>query len=221
MNEDRTLETLIEQYNKINGSKLTLKDFKNEDIRKEFALWLEIRKKYGYRYIDFLYEMNTRILDRTTAEVGKTELDSLVTPFDTTIISSYKFDSLEDKERLIFSNFLVYDGNPVLYLKACDEPHMIVLPKRRIDTFMTENPYDPYSIKYWNELHDSGYFDIAVGVYGSIFDKNIDDNLNMLKDLREKIVGNDYKFDYNNDNDIYYAAIVSQRTNKKIGSKTR
>ena len=67
------LEKLLNQYKKINGiENLDINDLKNEMFREEFILWLKIRQQYGYRYLDFLYEINESILDRTTAEVGKT-----------------------------------------------------------------------------------------------------------------------------------------------------
>ena len=215
------LEKLFEQYKQINGiDKLSIKELKNEKFRQDFVLWLNMRRQYGYRYLDFLYEINESILDRTTAEIGKTELDSIVIPFDTTIISPSKFDNLEDKDRLIQAMFMIYEDSPILYFEPIKEPRIVSIPEARIDTFMTQNPYTPYSINGWNELHDGGKFNIAVGVYGNIHDKNIESNLKMLKLLREKIVGTDYKFDYNTDGDIYYAAVASTRKIKKIGSKS-
>lgn len=215
------LEKLFDQYKQIMGFKnLTLKELKNPNFKKEFILWIQERQKYGYRYLDFLYEINQQILDRTTAEVGKTELDSIVMPFDTTIISEGEFEDIEDKSRLIRSKFIVYEEMPVLYFDSCNYPKLVALPERRIDTFMTQNPYSPYSISNWNGLHNSGNFDIVVGVYGDIHDKNIENNLKMLELLKEGIIGNDYKFDYNTDGNIYYAAVASKRKIKTIGSRT-
>ena len=216
------LYKLLEQYKKINGlEKLTAEEIKSEKFRKDFLLWLYKRQQYGYRYIDFLYEMNNKILNRTTAEIGKSEFDSIVIPFDTTIISPSEFYELEDRERIIQSKFIVIDEKPILYFDKSDSPRMLVLPERKIDTFMTQNPYYPYSISNWEGLHNSGKFNIAVGVYGNIHDKNIKDNLNILKQLREKIIGDDYKFDYKTSGDIYYAAIASTRKIKTLGSKSR
>lgn len=214
------IETLLEQYKEINGINfLSINDLKREDIRQEFKEWLKERYKYGNRYLDFIYEMNNSVLDRTTAEVGKTELDSLVIPFDTTIISPYEFKELEDRERLINSKFMVYEEKPVLYFDRQEQPTLVVLPERRIDTFMTQNPYTPYSIKYWSDLHNSEKFDIVVGVYGSIYDKNIKSNLELLKYIKDKCILSDYKYDLNHDGDVYYGAIASNRkvkTYKKV-----
>ena len=216
------IEKVLEQYKSINGIKnLKINDLHDEKIKEEIKKWLELRQKYGYRYLDFIYEMKQNILEKTTAEVGKTELDSLVIPFDTTIISPHEFYDLEDRERLIQSRFIVYDEKPILYFDISDSPRQIVIQEKRIDTFMTENPYTPYSISNWEGLHNSGNFDIVVGMYGDIHDKNIKDNLEMLKKLREKIVNDDYKFDYNSDGDIYFIALASNRKTKTLGSKLR
>ena len=210
------LEQLLEQYKKVNGiNNLSLKDLKSDIFCKEFKEWLLERKRYGNRYIDFLYDMDGRILERTTAEVGKTELDSLVIPFDTTIISPYEFKKLENRERLINSKFLVYEEKPVLYFDRQEQPTIVVLPERRIDTFMTQNPYTFYSVKYWSDLHNSGNYDILLGVYGSIYDKNIKRNLEILKYVKDRLILFDYKYDINHDGDIYYGALVSDFKEKK------
>ena len=216
MEKDLTFEILVEEFNKINRSRLTLKNLKREKIRKEFACWLQERMKYGYRYLDFLCEMNEHILERTTAEVGKTEYDSLVLPFDTTIISPYEFKELDDRERLINSKFMVYEEKPVLYFDRQEQPTPVVIQEQGINTFMTQNPYSPYSTLYWHDLHNSGHFDIAVGIYGSIYDRNIREKLIIMKNLKEKIIGDDYKYDFNCDGDIYFAALVSDRKIKKM-----
>ena len=110
------LDKLIDQYKEIMGiSNLSINDIKKDSFRKDFTSWLAERQQYGNRYLDFLYEMKQAILERTTAEVGKCEFDSLVIPFDTTIISPNSFESVEDKGRIIGSKFIVYDGQPVLY----------------------------------------------------------------------------------------------------------
>ena len=154
------LQGLIDQYKEIMGiSNLSINDIKKDSFRKDFTSWLAERQQYGNRYLDFLYEMK--------------QFDSLVIPFDTTIISPNSFESVEDKGRIIGSKFIVYDGQPVLYFEITEQPKLVLLPEKRIDTFMTQNPYSPYSVKNWSDLHNGGYFDIAVGVYGSIYDKNI------------------------------------------------
>ena len=209
------LEKLLDQYKEIMGiSNLSVKDFKSSEFRREFAQWLHERDKLGNRYIDFLYEIKPTILERTTAEVGKTEFDSLVLPFDTTIISPYEFENLENRERLINSKFMVYEEKPVLYFETKQQPCLVVLPEKRIDTFMTQNPYTPYSVKYWNDLHNSNQFDIVIGVYGSIYDRNIKSNLDLLKSIKERLVLSDYKYELTRDGDIYYGVIVSDRHDK-------
>ena len=213
------LDKLIEQFNEINGKKiLKIEDLKNEQIKNEFMLWLKERLEYGYRYIDFLYEINDKITESLTAEVDKTRYDSLVSGFDTTIISPYFEDF---NSRIMPARFVVYNGEPILHLDQKGSPNGMSLVKPGIDTFITHNPYSPYSIKNWEELHNSGNYDIAVGVYGDIHDKNIKRNLEILKQLRDKITSFDIKIDYNTSGNIYYAAVVSDRKIKELGSKIK
>ena len=202
---------LMEQYQKANGYKYV--DFASKTFKNDYLEWLKDRKKQGYRYLDFLYEMNPKVLERTTAEIGKTEFDTLTEPFDTTIISHFEFKNIADKTRLIPAFVKVVDEELLLQILPQGKVKLVFLPKK-INLLMTENPYTPYSISNWDTLHNSGNYDIIVGVYGSIYDKDIKEKLNLLKNIREKILFGDYKYNLNTDNDIYYAAIASDRKQK-------
>ena len=204
---------LVEQYKEANGYHFN--DMDTPSFYKDYKNWLEERKKQGYRYLDFLYEMRRDILEKTTAEVGKTDLDSIVEPFETTIISPYEFDSLEDKTRHIPARMQVLDEEICLQFPVKDQIRLMILP-RKLNLLMTENPYTTYSIKDWDSLHNSGNYDIAVGIFGSIYDKDIKYKLELLKSLKEKVLFGDYKYDLNCDNDIYYAALVSDRKQKVL-----
>ena len=202
------LEYLLNQYKEsIGNSTLSIKDLKDKNIKQEFITWLSIRKiKYGYRFIDILYEMNQKLLDRSSAEVDKCDFDSLFSPFDTTLISLYNLDDIDDRERIISAKLMVYDENPILLF----EKGMMTLPRERLDTFINYNPYTPYSIKNWGDLHNSGFFNIAVGVFGNINDKDKDKKIKLLVDLKNTIVDNDYYYDIDTDNYMYYGALVSK-----------
>ena len=204
---------LLEQYRLANGYKFV--DLNSKSFKKDYLAWLEERKHQGYKYLDFLYEMKQSILERTTAEVGKNEIDCLTTPFDTTIISSYEYNDIDDRTRIIPAIMKVVDEEIVLQFPPIDKIRLMTLPKK-IELLMTQNPYTPYSISDWDTLHNGGNYDIAVGIYGSIYDKDIKEKLKMLKDLKEKILFGDYKYDLHHDNDIYYGAIVSDRKQKVL-----
>lgn len=204
---------LIEQYKKANGYKFI--NLNDESFKKNYLEWLVERKKQGYRYFNFLYEMKSGLLERTTAEVGKNEVDCISLPFDTTIISPFKYEDLDDFTRLMPALMKVLDEELLLEFIPNDKIKSIILPRKKIETVMTQNPYTPYSILEWDTLHNSGNYDIAVGIYGSIYDKDIKEKLKLLKDLKEKILFDDYKYDLNRDNDIYYGALVSDRQKVK------
>lgn len=203
---------LIEQYKKANGYKII--DLTIESFKKDYLEWLEERKIQGYRYFNFLYEMKSGLLERTTAEVGKNEIDCITLPFDTTIISPYEYKDLDDFTRLMPALMKVLDEELLLEFIPNDKIKSIILPRKKIETVMTQNPYTTYSINEWDTLHNSGNYDIAVGIYGSIYDKDIKEKLKILKNLKEKILLEDYKYDFNTDNDIYYGALVSYRKEK-------
>ena len=54
---------------------------------------------------------------------------------------------------------------------------------------MTQNPYTTIEIRNWEDLHNSGESDIIVGVYGSIYDKDIESKLKQIQELEEKLNG--------------------------------
>ena len=202
---------LVNQYKEAMGYKNI--NLKSKCFKQEYLEWLKERKKIGYRYLDFLYEMKQEIIERSTAEVEKSSDDSIIQPFDTTIISPYEYYDIEDKTRIIPARMMILDEEIVLQIPPKDQIRLMMLP-RNLKLLMTQNPYSPYSIADWDALHNSENYDIAVGIYGSIYDKDIKEKLNMLKSLKEKILFGDYKYDLNHDGDIYYGALVSDRKEK-------
>lgn len=207
----------LEQYKKINGISDNINlNIYNQSFQKEFLDFQKQRKETSNKYIDFLYQLKKNIIEQTTAEVLKGEYDSIMLPFDTLIISPEEISDI-DKDRFIRAYFMILDGEPLLYFYPGNNPMMIKIPFYRIDTIMTQNPYNYYNIRDFDELHNSGKFDIAIGMYGSIYDKNIDENLEMLKGIKDKIIGNDYQFVYDKFGDIYCSCLVSDR--KKLIKK--
>lgn len=77
-------------------------------------------------------------------------------------------------------------------------------------TFMTQNPYTTIEIRNWEDLHNSGESDIIVGVYGSIYDKDIESKLKQIQELEEKLNGSYIREDAVI-GDTYSYAIASKR----------
>ena len=214
-----------EIYNLLNQFKTTMGiktiDIHSKAFQNDFKEWLRLRQMQGYRYMDFLYELNNSVIERTTAEVGKSRFDTVVVPFDTTIISPYDYKSFPARERIIPATLLAF-SEPLLYFPDSKKAKLECFSTRSIDTIMTQNPYSRESISGYENLHNSGNIDIAVGAFGSIYDKNIKENLEMLKSLRQKISDGEYRVDYNHDGDIYFIALISDRARyRKIKVKTK
>ena len=213
MEDNKFNYSLIEQY--CNAYGYDYKELYNDSLKKDYLNWLKERKEIGNKYLNYLYEIRKDILERTTAEVGKTDLDTITKPFNTTVISPYEYNNLDDNTRFIPASVFVKDEEIRLYLKVFEHPRMLTLP-RNLKLVMTQNPYSPYSILDWDTLHNSGNYDIAVGIYGSIYDKDIKDKLKLLKSLKEKILFGDYIYRIDTDKDNYYAALVSDRKQKVL-----
>ena len=86
-------------------------------------------------------------------------------------------------------------------------------------TFMTQNPYTPVEIRNWENLHNSGNHNIIVGVYGSIYDKDIETKIRQLESLKQRLTDSFKEEQYVID-DTYCYAIASERMVKRL-VKTR
>lgn len=205
------LNYLIEQFKQATGTKNI--DINSQLFISEFSEWIRSRYNIGENYLDLLAYMELyRFSDPDTAEIGKGQYDSIVKPFDTTIITPYS-EGLEtlDQSRIITSDFGVFDDIPVL-IKTNEKgiDHVNPITSTFTLTFMTQNPYTPEQIRNWEQLHNSGENNIIVGIYGSIYDKDIEQKINELQVLRDKLYES-YKDEYIVRDDTYCYAIGSER----------
>ncbi len=207
MKNKKIIASLISQYCDAYGYDYDV--FNNKNF-KDYNNWLEERKKIGYKYLNYLYNIRKDVIQRTTAEVNKKNEDSITKPFDTILISPYEYEDINDYTRIIPASMFVNDDDIKLYLPVKEQPTLFTLP-RNLKLVMTQNPYTADSILNWDELHNSNNYDIAVGMYGSIYDKDIKNKLDLLNSLKEKIILGDYKYSIDTDNDNYYGVLVSDR----------
>ena len=159
----------------------------------------------------------SKFADCNTAEVGKGRYDTIVKPFNTTIITPYSEGLIvPNKSRIITSKFIVLNGMPVLYkANGMNITETKPILSDSTLTFMTQNPYMEANIKNWEQLHNSGESDIIVGVYGSIYDKDIESKLKQIQELEEKLNGS-YIGDGAVIGDTYSYAIASKRKVKTL-----
>jgi len=161
-------------------------DINSESFRKELVTWLKERKNIGDLYRNLLAFMDlSQVSGPDTAEIGKGKYDSIVKPYDDTILITPYAKGLETiaKARLITANFKVQGYTPLL-----------ITPSGLIDflpsfglTFMTQNPYTPANIENWDNIHNIGDYNIIVGMYGSIYDKDKEAKIKELEAFRDQL----------------------------------
>ena len=79
-----------------------------------------------------------------------------------------------------------------------------------INRFITQNPYDISYIKNWEQLHNKGQ-NITVGIFGSIYDKDISQKISELKEFKKGFNDDNFSEDYVTENDMYCYALSSSR----------
>lgn len=81
---------------------------------------------------------------------------------------------------------------------------------------MTHNPYEQGCIRYLEQLHNVGE-NITVGIFSSIYDKDVEQKIQQIKALRDGIIDDYFKEDYVTFGDSYYYAVSSARKVIKVG----
>lgn len=204
------LDFLIMQYKLSTGIKNI--DVKSETFTSDFTSWINSRNVIREEYKYFIENMKFNFNTTDCAEIGKGNLDSLVKNLDTVIISPFSstFKDVSD-DRLINASMKVNENGPILVEENEININQKEIPPYVIRTYMTQNPYLPFNIENWENLHNCGKNNIIVGVYGSTSDKDIESKINQLKKLKEKLTDNFYKVEYEISNNNYFYAIGSMR----------
>ena len=187
------------------------------DYQKDLIKFIFERKEIGEDYVAFLEELGLDIKGRETAEIGKTKFDSIVSTFDTTVITPYHYELV--KERLLNYNFFPNKKNCQLikynYDLNCTE---IKIVPSYIKKIITQNPYNKLNLIGYEHLYNENLYDVIVGVYGHIHDNDKAYKLKMLKELKDKIKTNDFNLEYDCFNNYYFAALYKNE-DKKITKK--
>lgn len=212
---EKYLNLLIEQYKQATGVRNV--DTNSSSFMSEFTEWLKSRGEISDSYLNLLQYMGlSRITYPDAVEVGKGKYDSIMAPFDTTIITPYPEGlNISPKYRLIVSDFKVCEGTPLL-VRSNKQIDPIIVPSPL--TFMTQNPYTGDSIRNWEQLHNSGNHDIVVGVYGSIYDKDAAAKVRQLEDFKNRLMDT-YKEEHTVEGDTYCYAIASEDITKRLIKK--
>lgn len=215
---EKYLSLLIEQFKQANGVKNV--DVNSQTFISEFSEWIRSRQIISDNYLGLLEYMElSGIIDPDTAEIGKGQYDSIVKSFNTTIITPHTkgLETLE-KERIINADLVVMGDTPVLF--GANQNGKPVSTSSNL-TFMTQNPYTPIELRNWEQLHNSGNYDIIVGVYGSVYDKDIREKIKQLETLRDRLCDS-FEEEHTEIDDTYCYAIASERMVKRLfKAKTR
>ena len=213
---EKYISLLIEQFKQATGIKNV--DINSQSFMLEFSEWIKPRHSISNNYLDLLEYMElSQISYPDTVEVGKGQYDSIVKPFNTTIITPH-IAGLETlgNERVINSEFVVIGNTPVLFGNNRNGKPIATSSAL---TFMTQNPYTPTQIANWEQLHNGRENDIIVGIYGSVYDKDTESKIKQIEDLRDRL-DDSYKEEYAVVGDTYCYAIASERMVKRL-VKTR
>ena len=167
---DIYLELLKKQFCEANG----LRKFNNNSKAdlEAFKSFIAERKIIGEKYNEFLKYLEIDITTSNVVELYKGNVDSIVKDFDTLVLTPYSIDIDKDRIYRELSDLL---GNKVL-----------------INRFITQNPSFKNDIKSLINYYNQYKYDILIGVYGKVYDKDKNKKMKELIKLSRKI--DDYQY---------------------------
>ena len=203
------LSKLIEQFQSATGVHHV--DINLEEFIREFSEWIIVRKKLRNHYNSFIEYMDVYPkINGKTVEVDKGIFDSIALDSNMTMITPYPDGVNKAKGDLIKATFTVYEGIPVVVKNKNGVNNLEFLDTSFINRFITQNPYDISHIKNWEQLHNKGQ-NITVGIFGSIYDKDISQKISELKEFKKGFKDDNFSEDYVTENDMYCYALSSSR----------
>ena len=209
------MKLLIEQFKAATGTKNV--DEESQEFILEFADWVRSRMKISNQYIKLLEYMDLeKFKESSTIEVGKGCYDSIVIPYQTTIVTPFtdNFEGVNYDRLIRIEGLAQVKGEPTITYSTSANKLVDVKIPPQVRTLMTQNPYTKASIKDWNVIHNKGNADIIVGIYGSVYDKDANDKLRHIetfaKDLDDSII-----LDTAVENDCYSVIVASDKKTKK------
>ena len=126
------------------------------------------------------------------------------------VLTPYAEELALENDKIINADFMVTVEKPLLI--GPDKKEIIL--DRRINSFMTYNPYEEEDIINWELLVGQGY-PITTGVYGKIYDQDKTTKIKLLKNLKNKIL-QEVQEEYVTLEDKYLYVIYSTPKIKKL-----
>lgn len=192
------LNCLYKQYCEAKG--IVLKNASYE-LTYEFLEWIANNKLLLQEYADYLSYLGFYYDESNTAEIGKGRYDSLATE-QMTVVSEYGFTQGKDSR-----NLFIQEGIPYVITKN----NVAILTQQ---TILTHNPYSKEEIANWFMIHNLGFQNISIGMFGNITDENAKQKIKTIAELSKKMT-DDYTFDFDTDKDAFFCSLNSKRHIKK------
>ena len=191
------LKTLFCQY--CNVREIKNINFAEMKDNEDFINWIVQNRQTSKMYKDYLSYLNVSFYDGI--EVGKGKYDSISSK-DMEIVSPYGITL-----GILPSKLIITDRNVLIAT-----PRTISLAETNL--FITHNPYLYQDISSWHKIHNSGMYDISIGVYGNICDKDRESKIELLSKLVDKM-DTDTELTQDILGDKYFCSLNSKRYIKR------
>lgn len=211
---EKYLNKLIEQFKTATGTKNV--DVNSQAFIQEFSEWIKSRQIIGNEYGSFIeYMCENPEICNSSVEIGKGKYDSIVLGTDIPMITPYSDGIKRTPAGIITANFGVYEGTPIIVRHNKGGNQLETVDTQTVRRFLTQNPYEQSCIRNWEQLHNAGD-NITVGVFGSIYDKDIEQKIKQIEALKSGLIDDSFKEEYAIEHDMYCYAISSTRKVKTL-----
>lgn len=163
--------------------------------------------------------INWIVQNRQTSKIYKDYLSYLEVPlYDGTEVGKGKYDSISSKDMKIVSPYGITLGVLPSKLMITDRNVLIVTSRiislAKTNLFITHNPYSYQDISSWHKIHNSGMYDISIGVYGNACDRDRETKIELLSKLADKM-DTDTELTQDTLGDKYFCSLNSKRYIKR------
>lgn len=217
MKNKEYLYNLAMQYKAATGSKNI--DLNSPEFIKEVIQWAQRRQISGHYILKLLDAIGVDYDTPQLVEIGKGTYDTLVYPYDTTIITPYtsSFTSPRPSDgKVITEQFKVIDSAPIL-VNNNDATDFRIINPAEINMYMISNPYTKNSIYDLIQLHTKKDTGIIFSIHGKINDKDREEKVKMLNELKSGLlITHSIREEYAYGGDNYWNVVVTDMTAKTL-----
>ena len=195
------LLNLYKQFSDVRGINYNI--FNLKKYESEFIEWVVQNNQLTATFRKFLLSLGY-FEGKSISEIGKGLYDSLLLS-NAQIISPYANTmNLPNYRFYLVGNIPFIQDNGIIYSPNTNIIH-------------THNPYKETEVSNWFRIHNSGLYDISIGMYGDIHDRNFSSRLELIEKIAERMI-DDYDFNYDTNRDNYFCLLNSKR---KVKSKIK